>query len=507
MHLQPILKTAAVTPLSGQHLLVLTHPKKGVPEQLAKQLLPARYRDASEKTPPHPALAGERGAKLILNGERTVIVMGLGALNKFTAQEASEWGENAAHALIKEQAESVQVVFPDDLMDRDVLACFIKGLCLGNYRLDEFKSQKKPGRKLLRELSVSGKGVSRFSPADFERLQAVVDGISFARDLVELPSGTATPQGIVDRFRKAGASKGLQLEVWDEKKIAAKKMGLIQAVSQGSGVPPRFLVARYAAKGGKAKGAEKGAEKGIKTLYLVGKGVTFDTGGVNLKVVPWKELVGMKKDMGGAAAVLGAMLAISKLKPGINVVGVTPLTTNQLGSKAINPGDIFTSFSGKTVEIQNTDAEGRLILADALHFAVSEGATWIVDAATLTGACCIALGANHTGEFSNDDRFAKRVRDVAEASGEPTWPLPMSPRYGEELKSSELADLSNMGKSREAGATIGAKFLEYFVGETPWVHLDIAGTVDLGGPAASGAQVHAAGRMVHTFARLAEELS
>jgi leucyl aminopeptidase len=499
MNNQPTLKTAALSQISGRHLLILTHPKRGLSPQLAKQLLPARYQNA-KGTKPHAALAGERGAKLVINGDRTVMVMGLGALPLFTPQESAEWGENAAHALIKEQADSVQVIFPEDLGNREVLTCFIKGLCLGNYRLDEFKSGKKPEAKGLRELFFTGKGVSRFKPSDFTRLQAVVDGIAFARDLVELPSGTATPQGITERFRKAIDPKIIHLEVWDEKQIAAQGLGLVQAVSQGSGVPPRFLIARYGQKNAKVKSKKK-------TLFLVGKGVTFDTGGVNLKVGNWKELIGMKKDMGGAAAVLGAMLAISKLKPaGINVVGVTPLTTNQLGSTSVNPGDIFTSFSGKTVEIQNTDAEGRLVLADALHFAVTENATWIVDAATLTGACCVALGANHTGEFSNDNGLARRVRAAAEASGEPTWPLPMSPRYGEELKSSELADLGNMGKSRDAGATIGAKFLENFVGKTPWVHLDIAGTVDLGTPASSGAQVHAAGRMVHTFARLAQEL-
>jgi leucyl aminopeptidase len=499
MHTQPSLKVASLNQISGRHVLVLTHPKRGVPAQLAKQLLPARYQSA-DAAKSNAALAGERGAKLILNGERTVIVMGLGALPLFTPQEAAEWGENAAHALNQEQLEGAQVVFPDDLANRDVLANFIKGLCLGNYRLDEFKSGAQKGakadRKQLRELWLTGRGLQRFKPSDFTRLQAVVDGISFARDLVELPSGTATPSGIVERFKKAIDPKVVQVEVWDEKKIASEKMGLIQAVSQGSGPAPRFLIARYGKPG-----------KGKKTLFLVGKGVTFDTGGVNLKVVAWKELIGMKKDMGGAAGVLGGMLAISKLKPKLNVVAVTPLTTNQLGSTSINPGDIFTSYSGKTVEIQNTDAEGRLILADALHFAVKEGATWIVDAATLTGACCVALGAHFTGEFSNDDRFAKRLRAVAAASGEPTWPLPMAPRYGEELvKATQLADLANMGAGRDGGATLGAKFLENFVGETPWVHLDIAATVDLGRPAAAGAQVHAAGRMVHTFARLAEEL-
>ena len=331
--------------------------------------------------------------------------------------------------------------------------------------------------------------------ATLERLAAVAEGIAFARDLVELPSDTANPSGIVERFRKALDPKRLQLEVWDEKKISAKGMGLIEAVSRGSGTPPRFLIARYKTK-----------RKGAPTLFLVGKGVTFDTGGVNLKVGSWKEFIGMKKDMGGAAGVLGAMLAISRLQPAINVVGVTPLTTNQVSSTAIHPGDIFTSFSGKTVEIQNTDAEGRLILADALHYAVTQKADYIVDAATLTGACCVALGIHNTGLFSNHAAFSETVRRVADASGEPAWPMPMGSRYGDELKS-QLADLSNMGKGRDGGATIGAKFMENFVGGKPWVHLDIAATVDLGEPAAAGSQVHAAGRMVHTFVSLAEELS
>lgn len=494
MHAQPTLKIVPMAQAlsSGRHLLILTHPKKGVPAQLAKQVIPARFANAK-----HPALAGELGAKLLLNGERTVMVMGTGALGKFTSQEASEWGEHAAHQLNREQVESVQVVFPDDFNDRAALMCFIKGLCLGNYRIDEFKTQKKKDRKQLAEIFLTGKSLSRVKPAALTAIQTVVEGISFARDLVELPSRTADPQGIVDRLRKAQSelgAKSLQIEVWDEKKIASEGMGLIQAVSQGSGPKPRFLIARY------MRG------KGKKTLYLVGKGVTFDTGGVNLKTIAWKELIGMKKDMGGAAAVLGAMLAIAKLKPNVNVVGVTPLTTNQVSSTAINPGDIFTSYSGKTVEIQNTDAEGRLILADALHYAVKNGADYIVNAATLTGACCIALGAHFTGEFTNNSGFAKRVRAVAEAAGEPTWPLPMAPRYGDELKSSELADLSNMGRGRDGGASLAGKFLENFVADKPWVHLDIAATVDLGAPAASGAQVHAAGRMVHTFVELANSL-
>jgi leucyl aminopeptidase len=504
MHTSPRFKvvssasSAATDGVFATHTLLLTHPKRGAPASWVKKSVPDHLAS-------HPALSGERGAKLVLHGEPTILVMGIGELETFTPQEAAEWGENAGHALIAAHVESVQVALPPELRDPNVVVNFLKGLSLGNYRLDEFKTGKKPARTALKEIGVSGAAASALDTEAFDRIEAIVEGIVFARDIVEMPSFTADPKGIVERFRKT-VGTGLQIEVWDEKKIAAQKMGLIQAVSRGSGTPPRFLIARHrAARAGGKKGAKRGSHP-PKTLFLVGKGVTFDNGGVNLKTIAWKELVGMKKDMGGAAGVLGAMIAIARLRPDLNVVGVTPLTTNQIDSHAINPGDIFTSYAGKTVEIQNTDAEGRLILADALHFAVKEKADWIVDAATLTGACCVALGLHNTGLFSNHPAFSDTVRRAAEVSGEPAWPLPMSPRYGAELKS-QLADLSNMGSGRDGGATLGAKFLENFVGNTPWVHLDIAATVDLGAPASAGAQVHAAGRMVHTFVTLAEELS
>jgi leucyl aminopeptidase len=313
----------------------------------------------------------------------------------------------------------------------------------------------------------------------------------FGNDLASEPSNKMTPRlfckHIVDDFSRYK----VKVKILNEFDMKSLGMNLILSVGSSSVNKPKLLI-----------GECSGSGRIKRTIVLVGKGVTFDTGGVNLKVIAWQELVGMKKDMGGAAGVLGAMLTIGRLKPSINVVGVTPLTTNQLGSGAIHPGDIFRSFSGKTVEIQNTDAEGRLILADALHYAVTEKADWIVDAAT----CCVALGIHNTGLFSNHAGFSETVRATAEAAGEPAWPMPMSPRYGAELKS-KLADLGNMGKGRDGGATLGAKFLENFVANTPWVHMDIAATVDLGEPAAAGAQLTAAGRMVHTFSKLAEELS
>jgi leucyl aminopeptidase len=313
---------------------------------------------------------------------------------------------------------------------------------------------------------------------------------------VELPGSVGNPAEIANRFKAAIDPKLIQLEIWDEKRIAKEKMGLLMAVSQGAASPPRFLVARY--------GKEYVGKKPM--LALVGKGVTFDTGGINLKTTDWRGLVEMKKDMGGSAGVLGAMLAIQALKPKMPVIGITPLTYNSIDARSVLPSDVVTSYSGKTVEILNTDAEGRLILADALHYATLQKPDFIVDVATLTGACVVALGTHWSGAFSNRKEFREQVEKIAGDCGEPAWPMPVSTRFAAELKS-EIADMANMGKARDGGASLGACFLEKFVNEIPWVHLDIAGTVDLGSPAQEGTPTKGAGRMVHTLAELAVRIA
>lgn len=343
---------------------------------------------------------------------------------------------------------------------------------------------------------LAGDAATRVSKSALQALPAIVKGIAFARELAELPPSYASPQGICDRFQDAIETKNLSVEIWDEKRIRKEKMGLLMAVSQGSATPPRFLIVRY----GKDFASRK------KHLFLVGKGITFDTGGINLKTTSWQDLLEMKKDMSGAAAVLGAMLSIADLRPEMTITALTPLTFNSIGSNAVLPSEVIRSYSGKTVEIKNTDAEGRLILADALHFAVQNGADYIVDVATLTGACMLALGAHHSGLFSNHEGLQEQVMKATQKAGEPAWVMPMSPRYGAELKS-DLADMANMGKGREGGAQIAAKFMERFVEQVPWAHLDIAGTMDLGAPAAAGAQVKAPGRMTHSLVELALALS
>jgi leucyl aminopeptidase len=486
----------------------------------------ALFRELGFDAPPahletHAALRGERGARLSLHGARSFFFYGVGAIDLFDEQEAADHGEACGQFLLAEGVREVLIEFPAELDHPLVNSNFLKGLGLAGLSYGALKTAPESGKTneadrtkpRLTRVAVSAHGTGALSDQELEELSPLVDAIGFARILGDLPPAIASPQGIVDFFA-AEAGPELQLEVWDEARIAREGMGLLQAVSRGSDpdFPPRFLIARYFPKGaGKPARKSRGSSRGVKrpdrpTLFWVGKGITFDTGGINLKTGDWQGLLSMRRDMCGAAAVLGAVLAASRIGLDVPIVAVTPLTTNSIGSRAVLPGDIIRSYAGKTVEIMNTDAEGRLILADALHYAVSQKADFIVDVATLTGACAVALGAYHSGLFANDDEFGQRVLLASRLAGEPAWPMPLSRRYGEELKSG-LADLANMGKSRDGGAQLGAKFLENFVAKTPWAHLDIAGTHDIVGPAASGAGFKAAGRMVHTLVELARSFT
>lgn len=460
-------------------------PKKGDVSFITSQGLPTYLKT-------HPALRGDRGAKVVVHGHPGKFIVGIGALQEFTPQEACDHAESWGHWLNAEHVSEVQIVLPDSLTDRAVLFNLVKGFAMANYRVDELKGSKSDShRPELKKVVFTGPGALILKKEDLQKAHVLAKALGFARTIAELPTNFADPEQVVKRFKAAAGSK-LEIEVWDEKKIAKEGMGLVQAVAQGSSSPARFLIVRY--------GSQLKSKKG--PLFLVGKGVTFDTGGINLKVIPYRDLVAMKGDMAGAAAVLGAMLAIAELKPKHPVVAVTPLVINAISGNAVIPGDIIRSYAGKTVEILNTDAEGRLILADAVHYAVTQKASAIVDVATLTGACAIALGEYHTGLFTNSRNLGDEILSVSEKCGEPAWLMPTSARYGEELKSS-LADLSNMGKGRNGGASLAAKFIEAFVGQTPWAHLDIAGTADHCAPAHGSAQVKASGRMVHTLVDLA----
>ncbi len=283
---------------------------------------------------------------------------------------------------------------------------------------------------------------------------------NLARELVNMPPCDLYPETFAERARAVAAGTGLDAEILDEKQLAAERMNALLAVARGSDRPPRLIVLQHRQGGNKP------------TLALVGKGVTFDSGGLSLKTTD--QMVDMKCDMAGAAAVLGAMQAIAELQLPVNVLGIMALVENMPSGKAMKLGDVLKARNGKTIEVLNTDAEGRLILADALAYAVDRRAAHIVDLATLTGACMVALGPDVAGLMTNNDAWSQKVLAASAAVGEKAWPLPMFPHYREMIKS-DVADIRNTGGSRYAGAISAAKFLEEFVGDVPWAHLDIAG--------------------------------
>ena len=291
--------------------------------------------------------------------------------------------------------------------------------------------------------------------------QAVAAGVALARELANRPGNHATPSFLAAEAKKLGKQHGFKVEAFDRKKIAKIGMGSFLAVAQGSAEPPRFIVMQY-----------QGATKAQAPVVLVGKGITFDSGGISLK--PGAEMDEMKFDMGGAASVLGTMHAIGELRPKINVVALIPTCENMPSSRAVKPGDVVRSLSGQTIEILNTDAEGRLILCDALTYAERFNPSAVVDIATLTGACVTALGHHHSGLFASDDTLAGDLLAASRSALDPAWRMPLDEEYDEGLKS-HFADMANIA-GRAGGAITAAKFLQRYATKYPWAHLDIAGT-------------------------------
>lgn len=321
--------------------------------------------------------------------------------------------------------------------------------------------KNKPDRFAPQELCLVAAASDRVAVERGAR-RADIEGraVSLARELVNLPPCDLYPETFADRARNVAQHTGVECVVLDERDLTAERMNALLAVARGSDRPPRLVVMRYHGRPGGA------------TLGLVGKGVTFDSGGLSLKTND--QMVDMKCDMAGAAAVLGAVQALAELEAPVNVLGVMALVENLPSGKAMKLGDVLHARNGKTIEVLNTDAEGRLILADALAYAVDQKVHHLVDLATLTGACIVALGMDVAGIMSNDEAWSGRVVAASKAAGEKLWPLPMDPHYGEMIKS-DVADMKNTGGSRWGGAISAAKLLEEFVGNTPWAHLDIAG--------------------------------
>jgi leucyl aminopeptidase len=346
----------------------------------------------------------------------------------------------------------------------DAARAFAEGVLLGNYDGAAYKTDG-PRPAWLASAAVRASTDPKAHAAEAEAVaRGVVLGecTNLARGMSNEPGNHLPPRVFAERGAAIATAAGLKVDVLDETRIAALKMGLLQGVSQGSQEPPRLLVLTY---------EPAGATPGV-TLGLVGKGITFDTGGISIK--PALDMDKMKDDMSGGAAVIGAMAAIARLGAPVRCVGVVPMSENMPGGRAIKPGDVLVGASGKTVEILNTDAEGRLVLGDALWYARQLGATHLVDVATLTGACVVALGRSTTGLFATPPSWAEQVHAAGERAGERLWPMPVFDDY-RELYKSEIADMANTG-GRAAGAITGALFIGEFAEGLPWAHLDIAGT-------------------------------
>jgi leucyl aminopeptidase len=343
------------------------------------------------------------------------------------------------------------------------------------------KPSAPPAGKLKTVSLLVEKAQAAAAEAGLVQGQGIAAGVELARECANRPGNVCTPTYLAAEARKIAKAPRIKAEVLDRKACEKLGMGSFMAVAQGSAEPPKFIVLRYS-----------GGAKTAAPVVLVGKGITFDTGGISLK--PGAEMDEMKFDMGGAASVLGAFKALAELQPAVNVVGLIPATENMPGGKAVKPGDVVTSMSGQTIEILNTDAEGRLILCDALTYAERFKPVAVVDIATLTGACVIALGHHRSGLFSADDALAEALLAAGERGGDLAWRMPVDAEYDEGLKSN-FADMANIA-GRAGGAITAAMFLKRFAGKFRWAHLDIAGTAWKSG-AAKGATGRPVALLVH----------
>jgi leucyl aminopeptidase len=391
-------------------------------------------------------------------GQRRVLIAGLGARDKFGPEEARVAAAAAAGRAKELGAVSLSWAAPGG---DGVAAALVEGTLLKLYSFDQFKSQSADdGDEGLESLEIAGDAVDA---DEVERGRIAATAANAARDLQNLPANVATPSFLAERATEiADEHEALEVEILDREAIVSRGMGAFASVAQGTHVEPQLIVLRY-----------RPPEASGPHLGFVGKAVTFDTGGISIK--PSAKMQEMKFDMSGGAAVIESMAGIAELGVPATVTAVVPSTENMPSGHAVKPGDIVTAMNGKTIEVNNTDAEGRLILADALSYAIEQGAERIVDLATLTGAILIALGHTYAGLFSNDDDWCAEVSAACASTGEIGWRMPLHQEYFE-LTKGQYADLTNAAEQRVAMSSYAAEFLRQFVDDHPWVHIDIAGT-------------------------------
>lgn len=389
-----------------------------------------------------------------------VVLIGMG---KGSEPEVDSWRKASARAKKEANgigAEEIAFFIPPHREQEVIVAAIVEGALLASYQFDKYRSENKSSRA-LRSLTLFRPGLKKSSALDrsARAALALAPGVFLARDLVNEPPSVTTARYLGEQAKRHCRGRGLSVEVWGKKKIQAMNLAGLLAVNRGSVEEPQFIIIRY--KPAKAK----------KRVALVGKGITFDSGGLSLKTA--KSMETMKLDMAGGAAIIGAMSRLPELRPEIEVMGYIPTTDNLPSGSAQKPGDVIRYLNSKTIEVLNTDAEGRLILADGLALAAREKPDCIIDLATLTGACMVALGTEVAGIFGNHQPLVDHLIRCGREAGEKLWQLPLVKEYREEIKSS-VADMKNIGGSY-GGAITAALILQEFVGEIPWAHLDIAG--------------------------------
>ncbi len=494
------LHAKSISTLKGQTLVVFA--KSTLPTDKPAKITHAETNKALTETLNDKIISGASSEAVAFRearflGFRHVICIGLGAENKLSAEVVRQAGA----ALLKEvkslKTTEVFVHFDGITSSKkesaNFMQAFVEGLHLASYSFNELKTAaKKPEHDVqIHIVALTGK--------DKSLVQAFNQGIilagctNFAKRLGDMPGNLMTPTILANETVAAAKGTSLKVTFWDKKRIEKEKMGGLLGVAAGSAEEPRFIIMEY-----------NGAAKTKKPLAFVGKGLTFDTGGISIK--PSAKMEEMKYDMCGGAAVIGTMLAISQLKLKVNVVAYVASTENMPGSRATKPGDVHTARNGKTFEINNTDAEGRLILADALAYASEQEPQIIIDAATLTGAMVVALGNVHTGYFTRNGALKNKIENAANQSGELVWNMPLTDVHVKDMKGT-FADLSNTSSASGAGSATAAGFLEQFVAEgIPWAHFDIAGT-----GWACGNRLNyctskgATGVMVRTFVEIAKQ--
>jgi leucyl aminopeptidase len=396
-----------------------------------------------------------------LSAQRLLLI-GAGKPDKFSSADLRRLAGAALRYLKARGVKKFIWLARENENNAAALQIVVEGFTAADFESDTYRS-KKENNKNIESVGLAGFQGNDLAAA-LERGKLLGESQNWARTLINEPSNKLTPRILADRAEAMANEAGLAVQILDEDRIAELKMGALLGVAQGSVEPPRVIVITY---------TPANLRPDAPVLGLVGKAVTFDTGGISIK--PADGMEKMKYDMGGGATMLGAMRAIAKIKPPIKVFAVVPATENMPGGRAQKPGDVQVAMSGKTIEIINTDAEGRLILADGIAYAKKLGATHLIDAATLTGAIMVALANVHVGAFGTPREYLDRFLESTKSAGEKMWPMPIDDEYQEMIKSN-IADIRNTGSGKGGGAITAAWFLKEFAEDTPWIHLDIAGT-------------------------------